>query len=179
MDLREKKTRRSIFNAFLKIRASKPLEKITVKELSEEAEISKATFYLHYKDIYDLSDSLQNETIHNIIENIENPETMLESPEVAFVSLVNSFRANQSLVDILFSSSQYSKLPALVEQALMEKIFEMRPDYRNNPSISTTLSFMIMGCFYAYINNRDIHDDRVVMHTIGETLKKLKIKTSS
>ena len=31
MDLREKKTRRSIQNAFLQLRAHKPLERITVK----------------------------------------------------------------------------------------------------------------------------------------------------
>ena len=63
MDLREKKTKRSIKKAFLQLRAQKPLEKITIKELSELAEISKATFYLHYKDIYDLSSQLQNEVI--------------------------------------------------------------------------------------------------------------------
>ena len=46
MDLRVKKTRRSIINAFLMLRANKPLEKITVKELAELAMINKATFYL-------------------------------------------------------------------------------------------------------------------------------------
>ena len=55
MDLRTEKTKRSIINSFLELRSRKPLEKITVKELSEKAEINKATFYLHYHDIYDLS----------------------------------------------------------------------------------------------------------------------------
>ena len=51
MDLRVEKTKRSIINAFLNLRSRKPLEKITVKELSEIAQINKATFYLHYHDI--------------------------------------------------------------------------------------------------------------------------------
>lgn len=173
MDLREKKTRRAIYNAFLKIRTTKPLEKITVKELAEEAEISKATFYLHYKDVFDLSDSLQNETIKNIADNIEIPQEMLSAPEKVFMSLTNSFKANQSLVDILFSSSQYAKLPILVEQALKEKVFEIKPEYRNNPAICTKMSFMIMGCFYAYINNREAYDNPVVMKTISVCLEKL------
>ena len=50
MDLREKKTKRSIKNAFIKLRSSKPLERITIKELVDLAEISKATFYLHYNN---------------------------------------------------------------------------------------------------------------------------------
>ena len=55
MDLRTERTKRSIINAFLELRSQKPLEKITVKELSELAFINKATFYTHYQDIYDLS----------------------------------------------------------------------------------------------------------------------------
>jgi len=61
MDLREKKTLRAIRTAFLQLRGQRPLEKITVKELCELAEISKATFYIHYRDLYDLSERLQKE----------------------------------------------------------------------------------------------------------------------
>ena len=43
MDRREIKTRQAIRNAFLALRARKPLERITVKELAEQAQISKAT----------------------------------------------------------------------------------------------------------------------------------------
>ena len=59
MDLRTRKTKKALHNAFLQLRAKKDLERITVKELTELAEVSKATFYLHYRDIYDLSDHLQ------------------------------------------------------------------------------------------------------------------------
>ena len=37
MDLRIQRTRKSIINAFIELRATKPLEKITVKELSDLA----------------------------------------------------------------------------------------------------------------------------------------------
>lgn len=43
MDLRKQRTKNSIINAFIQLRASKPLEKITVKELAELAYINKAT----------------------------------------------------------------------------------------------------------------------------------------
>ena len=58
MDLRIVKTKKAIINAFLSLRAKRPLEKITVKELCEMAIINKSTFYSHYADIYELSDSL-------------------------------------------------------------------------------------------------------------------------
>ena len=58
LDQREIKTKRAIKNAFLMLRAQKPIEKITIRELAALAEISKATFYLHYQDIYDLSEQI-------------------------------------------------------------------------------------------------------------------------
>ena len=63
MDLRQQRTRRSIVNAFLALRSEKPIETITVRELTERAQIHKATFYLHYHDIYDLSEALEWEVI--------------------------------------------------------------------------------------------------------------------
>ena len=56
MDLRIQKTEKAIKNAFLELRAGKPLEKITVKELCGLALINKSTFYSHYDDIYALSE---------------------------------------------------------------------------------------------------------------------------
>ena len=51
MDLRVTKTQRAIRAAFLELREKKPLEKITVKELCQRAEIHKSTFYDHYADV--------------------------------------------------------------------------------------------------------------------------------
>ena len=57
MDIRIEKTERAIRNAFLELRAAKPLEKITVKELCSLACINKSTFYstkLFIVQIYEL-----------------------------------------------------------------------------------------------------------------------------
>ena len=48
MDIRIEKTEKAIRNAFLELRAAKPLEKITVRELCSLACINKSTFYSHY-----------------------------------------------------------------------------------------------------------------------------------
>ena len=53
-DLRVKKTQKAITTTFLALLETKPVSKITVTELSKKTEINKATFYLHYKDIFDL-----------------------------------------------------------------------------------------------------------------------------
>ena len=61
MDIRTEKTENAIKSAFLELRAKRPLEKITVKELCALARINKSTFYTHYQDIYALSEKLEKE----------------------------------------------------------------------------------------------------------------------
>ena len=81
MDRRKQKTLRAIRNAFLELRSRMPLEKITVRELSDLAEISKATFYLHYADIYALSEQLQREVIEEILRGVTRDEKLLTDIE--------------------------------------------------------------------------------------------------
>ena len=62
-----RKTEKAIKNAFLELRAKKPLEKITVKELCALACINKSTFYSHYEDIFALSELMEAETITAVV----------------------------------------------------------------------------------------------------------------
>ncbi len=52
-DLRIKKTKNALFNAFFSMMESMTFEEVTVNELCERAEIRRATFYKHYSDKLD------------------------------------------------------------------------------------------------------------------------------
>ena len=103
MDQREIKTKRAIKNAFLMLRAQKPIEKITIRELAALAEISKATFYLHYQDIYDLSEQIGKEVLTNILNSISRPENVLEKPDVFTREITTGFFSQINLIQLLFS----------------------------------------------------------------------------
>ncbi|MCC8107165.1 MAG: TetR/AcrR family transcriptional regulator [Clostridiales bacterium] len=148
MDLREKKTKRSITNAFIELRSKKPLERITVKELSELAQISKATFYLHYKDIYDLSEKLQNEVIQNILGGIAHPEYCLADNKLFTEELFCAFYAQQTLIDKLFSGSQNAILSMRLEEELLKYVKEHNP--RMDEKTEMLLTYMINGAYCVY-----------------------------
>ena len=150
MDLREKKTKRNIKNAFIELRTKKPLERITVKELSELAEISKATFYLHYRDIYDLSDHLQKEVIKDILDSLEQPELFLTDTSAFTAALFHAFYAQQTLINILFSGSQSSILPLSIENELKEYIFQLLPSAKDDADFNISLTYRILGGFHVY-----------------------------
>ncbi len=146
MDLRERKTRRSIRQAFLKLRRRKPVEKTSVKELAELAEISKATFYLHYKDIFDLSDSLQNEIIQSVLESITHPEYALTDAAQFTNELATSFYAQRDAIEILFSGNQSAVLPMRIEQELRAFIRKQYPGAGREQEMR--LTYQIMGSYY-------------------------------
>ncbi len=59
-DRRVKYTKMVLRESLVKLLKQKPISKITIKEICEEADINRATFYTHYSDQYDLL--LQTET---------------------------------------------------------------------------------------------------------------------
>lgn len=65
-DQRSLITKRMIKEAFYELLQKEDISKISVKKLCEEASINRGTFYLYYKDIYDLKDSLIDEYIEKL-----------------------------------------------------------------------------------------------------------------
>lgn len=173
MDLREKKTRRSIKNAFIQLRTKKPLERITVKELSELAQISKATFYLHYHDIYDLSDQLQKEVIKDVLSGLEQPGLTLQDTAAFTSALFHAFYAQQSLIGILFSGSQSSILPLSIERELKEYIFSQMPSARENAEFNISLTYRILGGFHVYQQYHQKYGIDYIVQVIDSITKSL------
>lgn len=169
MDLRVKKTKASIINSFLTLRSQKPLERITVKELSNAAQINKATFYLHYKDIYDLSEALENELFENVFNSIEHPDAAVSDPKTFVRELIEGFTANQTLIDIIFSNERRGILVDRLEKELKKFIFEKYPEYKNDAEINVLLTYSIKGGYYAFAENRMYDADKLVSAIGGIT----------
>ncbi|OOB79426.1 MAG: hypothetical protein BEN18_04000 [Epulopiscium sp. Nuni2H_MBin001] len=60
-DRRIQYTKQIIKESFFKLLHQSHIEEISVKALCAEADINRATFYRHYKDIYDLFETIERE----------------------------------------------------------------------------------------------------------------------
>ena len=162
MDIRIEKTERAIRNAFLELRAAKPLEKITVKELCSLACINKSTFYSHYKDIYDLSDQLETDVVASVIEAIPNPQNCLEDPAVLVKNMFLGYLSRDTIIRILFSGTRAGELVRKVEYQLKKILFDAHSEYKQDPSVNVVLSYTVYGGYYAFFENRQYGDATVV-----------------
>lgn len=175
MDLRIEKTRACIVNAFIALRSKKPLEKITVKELCEKAVINKSTFYSHYADLYELSDSLETEVVSSIINSLAHPEYLFEKPGEFTCELFLAYLSQDALIQTLFSGNQSGHLIHKIELGLKKLIQERHPEYLDDSVKNVILSYQIFGAYYAFSENRDKDPMEIisVLGRISEELKKL------
>lgn len=173
MDLRTERTRRSIINAFIELRVKKPLEKITVKELSEHALINKATFYSHYSDIYDLSEQLEKEAVDTVLKSIPHPDSLITNPNQAAAELAFALMFHGKLFDTLFSGSRAPLLINRLEQGLKDKIYTTYPEYKDSLEWDILLSVMIQGCFHAFVAHMNDTDVNELIKIIGKISERL------
>ncbi len=50
-------------NSLIELMQEKPFSKVTIKEICEKADVNRSTFYAHYKDQYELKESMEKEII--------------------------------------------------------------------------------------------------------------------
>ncbi|MCM1412667.1 MAG: TetR family transcriptional regulator C-terminal domain-containing protein [Lachnospiraceae bacterium] len=60
-DRRTRRTKALLLKGLMQLMETKDIKDISVKELSDLVDINRSTFYLHYSDIYDMLDQIENE----------------------------------------------------------------------------------------------------------------------
>ncbi len=174
MDLRIEKTEKAIKNAFIELRAKKPLEKISVKELCAEACINKSTFYSHYADIYALSEAIERETVLSIIDSIKDLKDEFFDNTAGFTrAICLAFLSQVSLIRILFSGKEQNHLANQLDRELKKVIFRKNPEYEKDVEKNIILSYCIQGAYHAYQNNPEA-DTETFVRTIEEIVKCLQ-----
>ena len=144
MDLRIKKTKRAIRSAFYELIKEKPLEKITVREITERAEINKTTFYAHYETVYDLVDQLEQEAVAEVISQLNTAQGLLSSPR-AFVKEIYTLLSKNQLCTELFSAPATAQFTAHLRNAILEKVKQDGIDSTQYENIGAVLVFIFNG----------------------------------
>lgn len=95
-----KQTQKFIMSTFMQLLEGESLDKITVRDIVEECEINRNTFYYHYSDIYDLLDDVfRVETEKFMSEDIDENTTFGEEYERAACFVLKYKRAILHIYD--------------------------------------------------------------------------------
>lgn len=144
MDIRIKKTKKAIADAFLTMASQKPIEKITVTDIVKEAQINKSTFYAHYHDIYDLMDVLRNDAIEMVVSNMHYLSNLFDDPRLFFLEMYNALSICKSESIQPFSNS-IRTFSEQLSQAMRNKAVEQGLHPERYHMVDTLLIFTING----------------------------------
>lgn len=102
-DKRVIRTKALLIRSLSALMKQKNIKDITVKELCEYADINRGTFYLHYKDIYDMLDSIEQELSDKFLQIFQkyNSETNEDFPYTLFLEIFKLVDDNAELFRVL------------------------------------------------------------------------------
>lgn len=101
------KTKAKIRDAFLKLLPErKTSRRMKVTELCREAGIQRSTFYIHYKDIYDVEDSLIEAFYRQILNLIPETINNVEQVKKFYWSLFEIIFENKSALESIFKDRE-------------------------------------------------------------------------
>lgn len=90
------RTRKLIRDTLMDLIEEKGFEGVTVRNLTLNAKINRGTFYLHYRDKYDLMDNVQNEILHGLQNKLKHVNIMEAiscfSKDITYPPLVQVFQ---------------------------------------------------------------------------------------
>ena len=72
-------TKRALEASLKKLLLEKPLNKITINDITEDCGVNRMTFYYHFKDIYDLVDWILTEDAIKAMEGCQSFDTWTEA----------------------------------------------------------------------------------------------------
>ncbi|MFT8390156.1 MAG: TetR/AcrR family transcriptional regulator [Sporolactobacillus sp.] len=157
-DLRARRTRAEIKTHFIDLLLEKNFNNITVKDITQKAQIGRGTFYLHYKDKYDLLQTLIDEAV-TAITNKFQPKHLFESgkvnPAYARTFVVEAYGYFQSherlyrallfnegtpsfryrLQQQMISKFRQELMPILQQQSNNQVAFEIMPQFASSGMI--------------------------------------------
>lgn len=85
----------------------KKIQDITVRELTEMADLNRGTFYLHYKDVFDLLEQTEEELLtafRQLLNRLNSKNTDNELVPV-FEEIFSMVKENGDLVEILLGET--------------------------------------------------------------------------
>ncbi|WP_066295318.1 TetR/AcrR family transcriptional regulator [Bacillus sp. FJAT-29937] len=96
-DPRILRTRKLIMDSFMELSGKKEFKDITVKDITTEAMINRATFYYHFEDIYDLLEKVLSEVLLiNLKGNMFEKNELNEESVVSIFIAITDFQKSLS-----------------------------------------------------------------------------------
>jgi len=153
LDRRCIKTRKAIKQVFIRLMTEKDINKITIKEIADEANINRKTFYSHYTDVNGVLDDIENDVLEQLCGIIESFDIQkaIYDPYPIFKELTNIINNDFDFYKYLLQSTSDSRLLEKIKHVLKKRIIEIAGlEINNKEMLPYAIEFAVSGILSVY-----------------------------
>lgn len=149
-DRRVRRTKRLLREGLLQLMQTKPVRDISVKELSDLIDINRGTFYLYYRDIFDMVQHFESELFEEIEDIIVQHSEKQDRGSIPpfFADLLSFIKDNSTIFKLLLSPNGDSlfmqRLSSIIREKYRTEIRKTKSDMPDS-QFDHKYSFAIFG----------------------------------
>lgn len=167
-------TKNSFIVSFCKLYMKKPIEKISIRELTDTAGYNRTTFYNYFSDIYDVLDYIENSSIRYVKKNIII-DMKKENPSKQFINtFLNIYENWESYIKVLLSNQNSAHFTDRLKKELFSSCMDAFNLPKNNIRAEYILDFYlsaIISVISRWIRNQSEMSSLEMANLLEDMLK--------
>lgn len=150
-DRRVRRTKKLLTQALTQLLQEKQINEITVKELTDLADMNRGTFYLYYKDMFDMLEKIEDgmfEALDAIVSLHEHDDVSQQTKPI-LLDLFRFIQDNQEMCRVLLSPHGDMNFLHRLNEVVREKCLKAWPNIRKEKGeadFDYHYSFVVFGC---------------------------------
>lgn len=142
-------TRKIFIATFCDLYMQKPIEKITVREITSIAGYNRSTFYQYFKDVYAVQESLENELISYVSTAVQDMSSQNFKMEDFVLCFVRMMTENMGLAQLLLGNPHNQHFQVRIKLEMMPVYMKIFNIPENNIRAKYTFEFYTSGIISA------------------------------
>lgn len=141
VDKRIIKTKNSLKSSLINFLETKKLEEITIIELTQDANVNRKTFYLHYKKVSSVLEDIEQEVISKLKDVIVSYNLHIDSLEQFIYDVFNVIMQDEYAKALIQKTKYHKNILNSLEKILIDECEQKYKDV--NEHTSATLKYTI------------------------------------
>ena len=180
-------TKYALENSLKNLLLQKPLDKITISDITDDCGISRMTFYYHFKDIYDLVEWSCFECARKALQENKTYETWQQG----YLQIFEEVKKNKPFIMNVYKCVHREQVEKYLQPLVNNLVLNVINEEAQNTNvteddklfISQIYSYILMGLMLDWIKD-DMEPDPeeivdrlaiLIKETIPEALKRFKV----
>lgn len=166
-------TKKLLAEALLDLLATKPIEKISIQQLSNKAGVNRSTFYLHYPDIYHLLEEIENHLVDDVKHYLKIQTNSKQSNIRNLLDYIVNKKKVFSVLLINCESSRFNEMFLNISSEIMESELRLKLPERYRSYVIEYLLKANNALIFKWIRddfNLSIEDLTMIMTSLSKSV---------